>query len=63
MSFLRNPHLDQFGLYEIPQDDYVRSMQSGLTEACHFGGPSASPLAEIEGFLRYKQGGHPISKI
>lgn len=31
-SQFRNPHLDQFGLYEIPQDEYVRQMQAGLDD-------------------------------
>ena len=29
-SQFRNPHLDQFGLYEMPQDDYVTLMQEYL---------------------------------
>ena len=35
-SQFRNPHLDQFGLYEIPQEDYVTQMQAGLTDKVNF---------------------------
>lgn len=35
-SQFRNPHLDQFGLYEIPQDEYVQLMQSGLKDRIAF---------------------------
>lgn len=35
-SQFRNPHLDQFGLYEIPQDDYVAQMQEGLKDRVEF---------------------------
>lgn len=31
-SQFRNPHLDQFGLYEMPQDDYVALMRAGLAD-------------------------------
>jgi leucyl/phenylalanyl-tRNA--protein transferase len=31
-SQFRNPHLDQFGLYEIPQEEYVEMMQAGLED-------------------------------
>ena len=35
-SQFRNPHLDQFGLYEIPQDEYVMLMQAGLGDEVRF---------------------------
>lgn len=35
-SQFRNPHLDQFGLYEMPQEDYVQLMQSHLTDKADF---------------------------
>jgi len=35
-SQFRNPHLDQFGLYEIPQDEYVALMQAGLRDQVKF---------------------------
>jgi leucyl/phenylalanyl-tRNA--protein transferase len=35
-SQFRNPHLDQFGLYEMPQDDYVAKMQAGLKDRVEF---------------------------
>jgi leucyl/phenylalanyl-tRNA--protein transferase len=35
-SQFRNPHLDQFGLYEMPQDEYVALMQAGLTKSPDF---------------------------
>lgn len=35
-SQFRNPHLDQFGLYEIPQKDYVKLMQAGLGDSVQF---------------------------
>ncbi len=31
-SQFRNPHLDQFGLFEIPQEDYLQMMQTGLMD-------------------------------
>ena len=35
-SQFRNPHLDQFGLYEIPQEDYVAQMRAGLQDKVSF---------------------------
>lgn len=35
-SQFRNPHLDQFGLYEIPQEEYVEMMQDGLDDKVSF---------------------------
>ena len=35
-SQFRNPHLDQFGLYEIPQEEYVGLMQDGLDDQITF---------------------------
>lgn len=35
-SQFRNPHLDQFGLYEMPQDDYVSLLASGLRDTPDF---------------------------
>lgn len=35
-SQFRNPHLDQFGLYEIPQEEYVEMMQAGLGDKVSF---------------------------
>lgn len=35
-SQFRNPHLDQFGLYEIPQEEYVEMMQAGLDDKVSF---------------------------
>lgn len=35
-SQFRNPHLDQFGLYEISQEEYVEMMQAGLGDAVAF---------------------------
>jgi leucyl/phenylalanyl-tRNA---protein transferase len=35
-SQFRNPHLDQFGLYEMPQDEYVAQMQAGLKDRVEF---------------------------
>lgn len=35
-SQFRNPHLDQFGLYEIPQEEYVSLMQSHLHDQTVF---------------------------
>lgn len=35
-SQFRNPHLDQFGLYEIPQEEYVEMMQAGLRDKVSF---------------------------
>lgn len=35
-SQFRNPHLDQFGLYEMPQDDYVAMMHAGLKDKVSF---------------------------
>lgn len=35
-SQFRNPHLDQFGLYEMPQDEYVAKMQAGLQDRVEF---------------------------
>ena len=35
-SQFRNPHLDQFGLYEIPQEEYVEMMQAGLRDEVRF---------------------------
>ena len=35
-SQFRNPHLDQFGLYEMPQEDYVALMQAGLADKVSF---------------------------
>lgn len=35
-SQFRNPHLDQFGLYEMPQDDYVALMRAGLQTEIDF---------------------------
>ena len=29
-SQFRNPHLDQFGLYQIPQEEYLEVMTKGL---------------------------------
>jgi leucyl/phenylalanyl-tRNA---protein transferase len=39
-SQFRNPHLDQFGLYEMPQDDYVAMMQAGLKDKVIFSLPN-----------------------
>lgn len=36
-SQFRNPHLDQFGLYEMPQEDYVELVQKHLTDKVFFG--------------------------
>ncbi len=36
-SQFRNPHLDQFGLYEMPQDDYVELVQNHLGDKTNFG--------------------------
>ena len=35
-SQFRNPHLDQFGLYEIPQEEYVALMRKGLQDKVSF---------------------------
>lgn len=35
-SQFRNPHLDQFGLYEIPQEEYVEMMRAGLSDKVTF---------------------------
>lgn len=35
-SQFRNPHLDQFGLYEIPQEEYVEMMRAGLEDKVTF---------------------------
>jgi leucyl/phenylalanyl-tRNA--protein transferase len=35
-SQFRNPHLDQFGLYEMPQEEYVALMQAGLKDKVVF---------------------------
>lgn len=35
-SQFRNPHLDQFGLYETPQSEYVKMMQAGLEDKVSF---------------------------
>jgi len=35
-SQFRNPHLDQFGLYEIPQEEYIAMMQDGLDDKVSF---------------------------
>lgn len=35
-SQFRNPHLDQFGLYEIPQEEYVNLMNAGLQDKVSF---------------------------
>lgn len=35
-SQFRNPHLDQFGLYEIPQEEYVEMMRAGLGDKVSF---------------------------
>lgn len=35
-SQFHNPHLDQFGLYEMPQDEYVAMMQAGLKDRVEF---------------------------
>lgn len=35
-SQFRNPHLDQFGLYEMPQEDYVPLMSAGLRDVRSF---------------------------
>lgn len=35
-SQFRNPHLDQFGLYEISQEEYVTLMQAGLKDKVRF---------------------------
>lgn len=35
-SQFRNPHLDQFGLYEIPQEEYIEMMQDGLSDQVKF---------------------------
>ena len=36
-SQFRNPHLDQFGLYEMSQKDYVAVLQSHLADTVDFG--------------------------
>ncbi|MFA7276341.1 MAG: leucyl/phenylalanyl-tRNA--protein transferase [Pseudobdellovibrionaceae bacterium] len=48
----RNPHLDQFGLYEMSQDDYVAQMQSYLHESRGFGLGGVMPFREIESYIR-----------
>lgn len=35
-SQFRNPHLDQFGLYEMPQEDYIALMQTSLNDKVEF---------------------------
>lgn len=35
-SQFRNPHLDQFGLYEMPQEEYVTLLHSGLDDKVSF---------------------------
>lgn len=32
----RNPHLDQFGLYEIPQEDYLVRLRQHLADRCDY---------------------------
>tara|TARA_R110001592_G_scaffold3525_18_gene20031 strand:+ start:14493 stop:15158 length:666 start_codon:yes stop_codon:yes gene_type:complete len=32
-----NPHLEQFGVYEIPHDDYMDKLTAALDKSCDFG--------------------------
>ena len=32
-----NPHLEQFGLYEIPQEDYLKQLETALNKPASFG--------------------------
>lgn len=46
-----NPHLEQFGVYEIPRDDYKKKLAAALAKPCVFysgtaGAGGASSLAE-----------------
>jgi leucyl/phenylalanyl-tRNA--protein transferase len=50
-SQFRNPHLDQFGLYEIPQDDYVVLMRAGLGDAPNFNADIGEEWLVVRRFL------------
>jgi leucyl/phenylalanyl-tRNA---protein transferase len=51
----RNPHLDQFGLYEIPQEEYEEKIKTQMEEAIPLN-PEALPLAELLArYLAYRQ--------
>lgn len=50
-SQFRNPHLDQFGLYEIPQADYVAQMRAGLSGCPDFSCHSDDEQTRVRRFL------------
>ncbi len=52
-SQFRNPHLDQFGLYEIPQDDYIAKMQNHLSDAPLFIQKDYDERKSVEHFLQH----------
>ena len=45
-SQFRNPHLDQFGLYEMPQGDYVELVDHHMTDNAYFGMAGDVPLTD-----------------
>lgn len=54
-SQFRNPHLDQFGLYERPQDDYVHEMRAHLNDQPCFSIHQDEELL-VKGFLSGTEG-------
>lgn len=51
-SQFRNPHLDQFGLYEISQEDYITKMQMHLSDAPLFIQKDYDERKSMEHFLQ-----------
>lgn len=43
----RNPHLDQFGLYEIPQEEYEEQIRTLMNEPDDFNRAKALPLPDL----------------
>jgi len=49
-----NPHLEQFGAYEIPQEEYVQKMASALLDRADFRQEGKSEQALLDSYRRFR---------
>lgn len=47
-----NDHLEQFGVYEIQHEDYMKALKPALLKRCHFDCDDISELALIQNYLK-----------